>query len=369
MANQTLHLHPGEILNDLLNERGLSQRELASRLDIAHSLLSNILNGNRSINIKLAISLQAVGFNDANFWLTKQLAYDLQEAEKDDDVIKKQEAIKAWNEIENIVPTAYFKKYNILTSDVEDNMKIILDIYNASDVEVLKDTVNNYSFNHYRKSEKFNENKNNVIAWSYLAEYKAKHETVNSFSKSNESKLISELNRCFYRCFYENIDVINEAKSILNKYGIKFFILERPSQTPVDGKSFICGENPAIVLSLKYSRLDNFAYTLMHELGHVFLHLIHKKYKNENFFINAPNIKVEEAEADSYAENHLIDINEWNEFILTHDEYDDDTIIEFAEKITVHPAIIRGRVCHEYPDYYRKRSSINAINTIKTDHN
>ncbi|NOY48463.1 MAG: HigA family addiction module antidote protein, partial [Chlorobi bacterium] len=62
-------IHPGILLFNMLNENSLSQRELASKIDIAHSLLNNILKGNRNINTNLAISLETAGFKTAHFWL------------------------------------------------------------------------------------------------------------------------------------------------------------------------------------------------------------------------------------------------------------------------------------------------------------
>ncbi|SFC59739.1 HigA family addiction module antitoxin [Flavobacterium phragmitis] len=359
MAEQILH--PGVFLSNMLDKKGLSQRELASRLDIAHSLLSNILNGNRPINMKLAMSLEAIDFDKANFWLTKQMEYELNLAKNDKEIIKKQEIIKTWNQIENLIPISYFKKFNILKTDFEENINLIFKMYGASDLNTLENNINSYSFNNYRKSSKFKENKNNVIAWSHLAEFKAKLERVNEFDPTKENELVEELRKCFYK----NNDTISKTKSILKKYGIKFLTLDRPSQTPVDGKSFISGDNPAIALSLKYSRLDNFAYNVMHELGHVYRHLTNEKYKNVNFFTNAPNIEKEEFEADEFARNNLIDQDDWYEFILTHDEFDDDSILKFSKKVKVHPGIIRGRVCFENPEYYRKRTIITALNTLE----
>jgi HTH-type transcriptional regulator/antitoxin HigA len=353
--------HPGEILNRIITERGFSQRELASRLDIANSLLSNILNGNRAINIKLAILLESIGFEDANFWLTKQMEHELYIAQNDKEFIKKQEIIKTWNQIEDLIPVSYFKKCNILNLEFEENINLIYKMYGASDLITLKNNIDNYSFTNFRKSTKFKENRNNIIAWSHLAEFQASLEDVNNFDISNKAELIEELQKCFLK----NTETITKTKAILKKYGIKFLTLDRPSQTPVDGKSFMSGDNPSIALSLKYNRLDNFAFTIMHELGHVFKHLTNEKYKNMNFFTNAPNVEKEEFEADDFAKSNLINLNEWNEFISTYDEFDDDSILKFSKKIKVHPGIIRGRVCFENPEYYRKRTSITSLNILK----
>jgi len=353
--------HPGVLLSELLEKKGISQRDLAGRLNIAHSQLNNILNGNRAININFALSLQAAGYEEASFWLTKQMEYELLEAQKDEELSKKNKAIRLLKEIEELVPVSFFKKMDMLTGDSEQNIKEIFKIYNVKDINGLEKSIKKYDFSKFRKSSKFTENRNNIIAWSHLAEFQAKLEDVKEFNISNQTELIEELKKCFLK----NDETIARTKSILKKYGVKFIILDRPSQTPVDGKSFMSGNNPAIALSLKYSRLDNFAYNIMHELGHVYLHLTNDAYKNVNFFTNAPNIEKEEFEADDFARNNLISLNDWNEFISTHDEFDDDSILKFSKKIKVHPGIIRGRVCFENPDYYRKRTAINALNVLK----
>lgn len=356
-------IHPGLILDKLLTNRGLSQRDLASKIDIAHSLLNNILKGNRNLNINIAIALESANFKTANYWLTKQMEYNLELAQKDEEVIKKKKAIKIWNEIENLVPLSYFKKQNTKINSSDDIINIY-NIYDVKDFFELKNKIENFSPTYFRKSSKFIENKNNVLAWSLLAEHRLKKETVKEFSRNNEIKLIKELNKCFYK----NDNVIDESKLILNRYGIKFLILDRPSQTPVDGKSFMSKENPAIVLSLKYKRLDNFAFTLFHEIGHIFEHLTNPnkpEYRDAQFFVNSSsNTEIVEFEADKYATENLIDIDLFNDFMVMNNEYSDKTIIKFSNKNKVHPGIVRGRVCYFRNEYYRKRSSITLLNKL-----
>lgn len=359
-------IHPGLSLDKLLNERGLSQRDLASKIDVAHSLLNSILKGSRNININIAIALESAGFESANHWLTKQMLYNLELAQKDESVIKKKKAIKIWDKMEQIVPLSFFKRQSTEINSSDDIEKIY-EIYDVKDFIGLNDKIENFSPTYFRKSSKFIENKNNVLAWSLFAEHRLKKETVKEFSRHNENVLIKELNKCFYK----NENVIDESKKILNNHGIKFLILDRPSQTPVDGKSFMSNENPAIALSLKYKRLDNFAFTLFHEIGHIFEHLTNPdkpEYRNAEFFVNSSsNTEVVEFEADKYATENLIDIDLFNDFIVLNDEYSDNSIIRFSKENKVHPGIVRGRVCYLFNDYYRKRSSITSLNKLKLD--
>lgn len=359
-------IHPGIHLEEMLTKNGLSQRDLASRIDIAHSLLNGILKGTRNFNTNIAIALESAGFESADFWLTKQMKYNLMLARKDDEVIKKKTTIKTWNELESIVPLSYFKKH-INGFKSSDDLDKIYEVYGVKDFSALKNHVKNFNPTYFRKSSKFTENKNNVLGWSLLAEYKLKHESINDFSRSNENKLISELNKCFF----QNINVLEKTKKILNKYGIKFLILDRPSQTPVEGKSFMSGDNPAIALSLKYKRLDNFAFTLFHEIGHVFEHLTNPKkleFRDKQFFVNnSSRTELVEFEADKYATEKLIDTDKFNDLLIMNDEYSDSLIKEFSKENKVHPGIVRGRICFLNNEYYRKRSSITALNRLSVN--
>jgi HTH-type transcriptional regulator/antitoxin HigA len=44
--------------------------------------------------------------------------------------------------------------------------------------------------------------------------------------------------------------------------------------------------------------------------------------------------------------------------------FDDASILHFAKEIDIHPAIIRGRVCFENNEYYKKRNAINSLNVL-----
>ena len=357
MASTTTH--PGEVLRELLVEREISQRELSSIIQIAHSHLHNILSGDRTISPEIAVRLEAAGLETAIYWLQLQINHQLESIKSDLD--KDTENIRVWKEIQENIPMSYFRKHEILNKDREHNINAILSIYGASNVNQFKKIVSNYSFTHFRKSSAFAETRNNVIAWSMMAEHKVKGlKGIKSFAPEKKDELTTKLRKLFV----ENDNLIEKTKKLLASYGIKFTTLDRPSKTPVDGKSFMSENNPSIVLSLKYKRLDNFAYTLMHELGHVYTHLTKSKYKGESFFTNNTKNDLLEFEADNFARNELIPIEEWNEFVLSNEVFSDDVIYDFAERINIHPAVVRGRVCFEYPNYYRRASEITKSNKI-----
>ena len=356
-------IHPGRVLANLLEERGISQKELSAKIDIANSLLSNILKGVRNINVNHALALEAAGFESASFWLEIQTNFLIHEAKNEKGFKKKENYIKEWNEIEEskLIPLSYLKKQSFLGIQSSEDVEKIYKMYGVSNFSELKSEVENYDLFYFRKSSKFAEEKSNVVAWSIVAEQKAKTVKVSKFDPTNKDEMVNKLKRVLYN----NNSLVQETANLLGKYGIKFFTLDRPSKTPVEGKTFLSEGNPAIALSLRYKRLDYFAFTLMHELGHVFLHLTNPKYENADFFINNSKQKIEEFEADNFAQDNLIELEKWNDFILSNSTFSDEVIYEFAKKIKVHPGIIRGRVCFEKPEYYRKRTSITEENRLK----
>lgn len=75
--------HPGAILKDEIEYRGLSQRKLAENMGIAYSALNEILNGHRPLSEKTALLFEAALGVNAEPLLQIQLRYNLQTAKTD----------------------------------------------------------------------------------------------------------------------------------------------------------------------------------------------------------------------------------------------------------------------------------------------
>lgn len=73
-------VHPGEILKDEIEYRGVSQRKLAAQMGISPSLLNEILNGKRSVSTEYALLFEAVLGIDAEPLVKMQIHYDIQMA-------------------------------------------------------------------------------------------------------------------------------------------------------------------------------------------------------------------------------------------------------------------------------------------------
>ena len=76
--------HPGEILKDEIEYRGISQRKLAEQMGLTYSVLNEILNGRRPMTEKTALLFEAALGVDAEPLMRLQLKYNMQTTRKDE---------------------------------------------------------------------------------------------------------------------------------------------------------------------------------------------------------------------------------------------------------------------------------------------
>lgn len=339
--------HPGSLLLDEIKFRNLNQKELAKEMEIQPSLFNEIIKGKRALTADIAILLEKILEIPADYWMRLQSQYEIDLARIKEKNIQKLANIESWGIIKNYVPTAYFRKNNYLIDDLNQDINTIKSIYEVTSIDMLVQKTVQQHFAYHRKSEKLKVDDKNMLAWNMLAKYEAKNQIVNSFNDSNIPSLINELKEIFY----ENTNTINRVKAKLNQYGIKFVLVAKIEKAPIDGYTFWSENNPAIAMTIRHKRIDNFAFTIIHELGHIDLHLKHDREKH--FFDLSDqknNLEVVEKEADSYAQLNLISSMEWNE-ILKLSERNDYSIKQLSEIYKINPAIILGRINYESESY------------------
>ena len=74
--------HPGVLIQDTIEEMGITQVELAKRLGIPLQRLNTIVKGKRGVTADTALRLSKVFGTTPELWLNLQMAVDLWEAQK-----------------------------------------------------------------------------------------------------------------------------------------------------------------------------------------------------------------------------------------------------------------------------------------------
>lgn len=147
------------------------------------------------------------------------------------------------------------------------------------------------------------------------------------------------------------------AQQALHEVGIALVVEPHLTGTHLDGAAIWHPDGfPVIALTLRHDRLDNFWFTLFHELGHVKLHL---KADGDDGFIDTDIDGVSEKEierqADGFALEAFVPEQEWDQ--LSSLSFADE-IKAAAKRLAIHPAIIAGRLRREANDYRKHRTLI-----------
>lgn len=142
------------------------------------------------------------------------------------------------------------------------------------------------------------------------------------------------------------------AKEFLNKSGIHVIFERHLPKTHLDGAALKLPDgSPVVALTLRHDRLDNFWFTLFHELAHVSLHL--EKDDMDAFFddLSEGGTKDKcEKEADKLASEALIPDADWKAAKLTK-RSTPGSVLAFAQSLRISPAIPAGRVRYESKSY------------------
>lgn len=86
--------HPGEVLKDEIEERGISQRQLAESMGLTYSVVNEILNARRSLTAKTALMFEAALDVPADSLMYLQTKYNLQTARKDASILNVLQGIR-----------------------------------------------------------------------------------------------------------------------------------------------------------------------------------------------------------------------------------------------------------------------------------
>lgn len=141
------------------------------------------------------------------------------------------------------------------------------------------------------------------------------------------------------------------AKEFLLKNGIHFIVERHLQGTHLDGAAmYLPDGSPLIAMTIRYDRLDNFWFTLCHELAHLALHL--GKDDWELFFddLECSDQNDIEGEADIWASDVLIPAAKWSD-MKSISRCTSTHVRAFAEDLRIHPAIPAGRIRRERHNY------------------
>lgn len=352
-------IHPGQILASELKNCGMSQKELSEMIGKSTPVINDIIKGKRGINAEIAVLLEQALNVKAEDWMNYQSLYDLDQVKQNNILQKKCEQIVIWNKIKPMFKMSKLKKHLTFTGDISNDIQSIFAYAGVSTIEELE-SVFAKKTSMFRKSERLQIDMQNLFTWILIVRHLSNTDNLKvRFDKGKAVELIEKLNDIFYYNREVEMKVIN----LFKEYGIKYVQLGHMEKVPVDGYAFWSGNNPTIVMTKRFNRLDNYAFTLMHELGHICLHL---RENSTSDFLEADKTnqgKKQEEEADKFAQEYLLRglklepyFNKWK------NPYAAGNFLKALSRQTrINVSIITGQYQHHCDSYTICRNLLEAI--------
>ena len=326
-------LAPGRTLVEVLDDRGMTQSDLATRTGLSTKHINQIVKGAAPISAETALLLERATGVPARMWTALESAFQVAKSEQTES--ERLASDLDWLRsmpVDDLVRRGWVPRRH----DPVDMLRELCNFFgvaNRSAWEALweKPTA-------YRRSKAFVSDPSAMAAWLRIGELEAAKIKCEPFDRSTLVSCLVEL-----RDLTRDSDPATWIEPLVqtcSNAGVAVVLEPEIHRARVVGAARWVSPSKAVVqLSLRHRWSDIFWFTLFHELGHLLLH------SKKDVFINdqGPHSGAEQ-EADAFAAQVLIPRD--HDFRLASLTTDQD-VIDFADEIGIGPDIVVGRLQFE----------------------
>jgi HTH-type transcriptional regulator/antitoxin HigA len=343
---------PGYFIREQMELREWTQEDLSEVTGLTLKHINKILQDKQPITLETARILAEVFNTSAQYWINIDTGYRLWKVQEKS--VKEQEAdirslIYERMPVRDMVKKGWIGYF----SSAEDLKKEALRFWGWETLDFSR--LDRQKISCYtRKSIAYQRfNTSYALTWYQMARKIAESEPRNVYDKTALIQLYEQMHR--YTTVKEGIGLFLDE---LERCGVIFFVLPHLQKTYLDGAAFLSGDNPVVVYTGRYKRIDNFWFTIAHEIAHVLKHLDEKVPFILDDLKDGENNEMED-EANALAEEKLKH-KEIADFLNPYMNYlSSSRLEECAAKYEVHPSIIIGKLAFNKKLSNKNRSRFN----------
>lgn len=347
---------PGDILLGELKQRNLSQRDLAQIIGRPPKTINEIIKGKKAITPETALQLEQALETPAEFWLELEADYQFQKSRTELANLRAADPDIEMRRLIHQFPVREMAKLGWinLSKDLKENASALCELLGVESLDAPLELKASF-----RQTPTKTPNTDHQYAWVQRVHYLADQQAVGTYNEEEfEAALPALLDRS------SSLSFLQEIPGILNNLGVHFLIVPHLTKTYLDGAALYHKDNPVIVLTLRYNRIDSFWFNLLHEAGHILKgHVTPGKpcldsleHRTKHRVSSSLDI---EKEADNFAYSHLIPVRKYNSFVRQQNgSFTKKAIEEFAKEINRHPGIVLGRLQFEDKVAYSRHRSL-----------
>jgi len=328
--------HPGEHIQDLLDEKQMSQSHLALRLGMTPKAVNELIQGKTSLTPAMAQRLENVFRVPAHFW--NNLALQYQEYLQRNQETEKLESYLDWAKA---FPVPAMRKMQILSPGRGVSIQTVKELLQFFGVSGPAEWEKVQASLHPQLAFKKNAGSNyhSVAVWLRLGELAAENIYCQDFDEKHLKHALPLLRQWTRERLTPQVFL--QLQRLCAQTGIALVLVPEISGAQVSGVTRWLSPKKALVqLSMRYKTADHFWFAFFHELGHILLH-----GKKETFWENSHLPKTEkEEQADRFSGELLIPPKAFAAFLAQNPKPTQQAIEAFAAEIATHPAIVLSRL-------------------------
>lgn len=340
-------IHPGETLKEILEDIGMSQRELAIRTDVTESHISSVVNCQKAISISFSKKLEYALDIDASFWINLQANYDKELADFEEFNKVTNEELEILKRLNSIIK--YLKEIALLEREAQGPI-LVIQLRKLLNISSLIRIPEVYQAGAYRLAIATNIDPYILFTWLRMCDLIVENQQIER--ELDIDRLIDKIPLIKELMYKDVAKIQSQLKTYLAECGIRFSIVRNFRGAPVQG---IIKKNDDGTLNLLLTTRQKFAdifwFTFFHEIGHIINRDI------EDRLIDYDSAKGEaEDRADKFAANTLIDADEYVDFVNKGD-FSIVSIKQFCTNQDIPAYILIGRLQKEKHIRYTQFSS------------
>lgn len=340
-SRKTIATPPGATIREQLEDRGMTQKEFALRMNMSEKHISKLINGDVHLTPDVALRLEFVLGVPARFWNNLEAIYQEKctRVQAENEMAQDLEIAKQFPYLE-MSQLGWIPETSIATERVM-HLRKYFGVARLKTIENLM--IPGIAFRRTEIREKSNFA---LAAWAQQARIKARECPV---EKINLRQLQDCLPTIRTMTLDEPESFCPKLKSLMAQCGIALIFLPHLKGTFLHGASFFDGNKIVMGLTVRGRDADRFWFSFFHEVAHIL--------KGHIGQIEGTSAE-EEQEADAFAAETLIPQKDFQAFCEQH-LFTENAIAAFSESINIHPGIVVGRLQKE------NRIGFNQMNHLK----
>lgn len=339
---ELIAFHPGYYIKDYIEDQGITQEELAKRLQTTPKYVSELVNGKISLTDEMVLKLSIVFGTSTTMWLNLNQKYIEKKLE-----IEKRKQLDVECELVRQLDYKFWVSLGLVkaTRIAAEKVQELQRYFKVSSLSVLnqRDFLVQYRIS---VPDVTDINVINANAWVQTAINLGSQAEVEPYDKKKLTEAIPEIRSMTVqdpKVFYPKL------RKLLSSCGVALVLLPNLKNCGVNGAVKWLGKDKVILaLNDRRKYADTFWFAFFHELGHVLQQRIKVLLVSEN---NKAGLETDnliqrlEAEANAFSQNTLIPLNDYEEFLKANPNgFTAEVITAFASQINILPGIIVGRL-------------------------